>query len=269
MINTNIQSKLNAKYNPEGSDLRRAQLNGIKLLEFIDRICTENNLKYWLYSGTLLGAMRHGGFIPWDDDIDISMPREDALKLKKIMGSKVFDGHIMLQSTETDDYYIHSSWITLRDLKTEYVVETNFNESKFRGLQIDIFMVDNKSPYVSRKFIALLNKYFVELPLLRFKSKILHRCSFGLFKLIDRHLVPLFRIFKRESDVYSRSIGCTWYKPEFKRDILFPLKTITFENHEFSCPNDSDKYLQIIYGDWMTVPDDKDIQTHNATFKFL
>ena len=85
MIDESIQQKLRAKYNPDGSTLRRAQLRMLDILKFIDKVCRDNGLKYWLEGGTLLGAVRHGGFIPWDDDTDIAMTREDSMKLVKIL----------------------------------------------------------------------------------------------------------------------------------------------------------------------------------------
>ncbi|MBD5280217.1 MAG: hypothetical protein HDS35_06710 [Bacteroides sp.] len=77
MIDPKLQAELRAKYNPEGSDLRKAQLRMLSLLIFLDKVCKDNNLEYWLDSGTLIGAARHGGFIPWDDDCDIEMMEKD------------------------------------------------------------------------------------------------------------------------------------------------------------------------------------------------
>ena len=88
---------LNEKYNPEGSQLRKAQLRMLELLVFIDEVCRKNDIPYWLDSGTLLGAMRHGGFIPWDDDADICILRSDAERLEKIM---------MTEYNDADDYLL-------------------------------------------------------------------------------------------------------------------------------------------------------------------
>ena len=71
MIDQEIQAKLREKFNPDGSMLRKQQLRMLEILLYIDKVCKENNINYWLSSGTLLGAVRHGGFIPWDDDLDI------------------------------------------------------------------------------------------------------------------------------------------------------------------------------------------------------
>lgn len=83
MIDIELQKKLRAEYNPDGSLLRRQQMRMLEILLHIDKICKENNIPYWLSSGTLLGAVRHEGFIPWDDDVDIEMMREDYLRFEK------------------------------------------------------------------------------------------------------------------------------------------------------------------------------------------
>lgn len=88
MIDDSQQLLLRQKFNPDGSDLRKAQLRMLELLIFLDGVCRENKLTYWLDSGTLIGAARHGGFIPWDDDIDVCMMRKDAYHLKKNFGKQ-------------------------------------------------------------------------------------------------------------------------------------------------------------------------------------
>jgi hypothetical protein len=69
--------ELRERYNPEGSLLRRQQTRMLEILLEVDRICQKHDIRYWLSSGTLIGALRHDGFIPWDDDLDIEMMRED------------------------------------------------------------------------------------------------------------------------------------------------------------------------------------------------
>ena len=75
MIDSKIQNKLREKYNPDGSLLRQHQLRMLKMLSYFDKICQEHNIHYWLSSGNCIGVVRHGGFIPWDDDIDVEMLR--------------------------------------------------------------------------------------------------------------------------------------------------------------------------------------------------
>ena len=72
-----LSMKLKEKYNPEGSVLRKSQMRMLDMLIFIDKVCHENDVTYWVEGGTLLGAFRHNGFIPWDDDADLCMPYKD------------------------------------------------------------------------------------------------------------------------------------------------------------------------------------------------
>ena len=69
MITDTLQNELRERYNPDGSILRKQQLRMLEMLQYIDFVCKKHNIRYWLCSGTLLGAVRHGGFIPWDDDV--------------------------------------------------------------------------------------------------------------------------------------------------------------------------------------------------------
>ena len=81
-------------FNPEGSKLRKTQLELLEILVDLAEICDQNNIQWWLSSGTLLGAARHKGFIPWDDDIDIVMLRKDAKRLEKILHKMDSDKYV-------------------------------------------------------------------------------------------------------------------------------------------------------------------------------
>lgn len=77
--------ELRQRFNPEGSKLRQMQLRMLDILTEVDSICKKHGISYWLSSGTLIGALRHDGFIPWDDDLDIEMMRDDYLRLMKVL----------------------------------------------------------------------------------------------------------------------------------------------------------------------------------------
>ena len=92
--------ELRARFNPDGSMLRRQQMRMLEILLEVDKICKKHDIRYWLSSGTLIGAMRHNGFIPWDDDLDIEMMRADYLRLMKVLPSELPDW-LALQNCQT------------------------------------------------------------------------------------------------------------------------------------------------------------------------
>ena len=96
-----MSEDLRVKYNPDGSILRQHQLKMLDILIVIDGICKKHGIKYWISDGTLLGAVRHGGFIPWDDDLDIQMMRKDFKHFIKII-SKELPENLVLQTHKTD-----------------------------------------------------------------------------------------------------------------------------------------------------------------------
>ena len=120
--------------------LRRLQLYELEMLNTFVRICERNGLRYYLTGGTLLGAVRHNGFIPWDDDIDVAMPREDYDRFARIadgeLGSEYF-----FQSADTDPYYF-LSYAKIRKNGTT-VYEERFKNARFhKGVYIDVFPLD-------------------------------------------------------------------------------------------------------------------------------
>lgn len=257
---------LNAIFNPPGSQLRIAQLRMLTLLEFLDDICNKNGLIYWLDSGTLLGAARHKGFIPWDDDIDVCMPRKDATRLKQIMRSKIHANHIVLQTPETDKYYKNTSWITLRDIKSKYLQDLFLHQQlTYQGLQIDIFIVDEGILPPLKKLFSFFQYQCVIKPIL-YRGSIFRRTISAIsFQLIHYILEPILRRIKF-NDSLDIGYGPT-YSNKVNKTVIFPLSKLEFEGRLFNVPNDYDKYLTNFYGDWKTIPNPSEIKTHNASFE--
>ena len=121
-------------FNSEGTELRKLQLRMLDMLKVIDRICRKHKIPYWLSSGTALGAVRHGGFIPWDDDLDLEIYRKDYKRLLKVLFEELPDSMIV-QTNRTDKNYV-AQYAKVRDLNTyleEGVGVTNPNY-KFNGV---------------------------------------------------------------------------------------------------------------------------------------
>lgn len=269
LIDKKLQEELRAEFNPDGSDLRKAQLRMLELLSFLDKICRENNLRYWLSGGTLLGAVRHGGFIPWDDDVDVNMPRKDAKKLKKIMGSKTFDNFIILQNTTTDPNYLNSSWMTIRDLKSEYTsTEIWHNRQKYKGLQVDIFIVEEGVSPKIKKYVDWIHQQLIFRPWKGKKMKYFRWMVNFNHKIFDNLIIPFLHSFKFNNKI-TVGYGCIFCNPQ-EKDTIFPLKEMEFESHKFFVPNNINMYLKTLFGNWEALPDkDKRKTDHPFGIKFI
>lgn len=119
-------------------ELRKVE---VEILKEIHKICTENDLQYYLCGGTLLGAVRHKGFIPWDDDIDIVMPRDDYNKFITLCLNGKLDKQYILQNTDTEPEY-HLPFTKIRKKHTFFDEEGVRKLKIHKGIFVDIFPLD-------------------------------------------------------------------------------------------------------------------------------
>ena len=132
---------LRQRFNPDGSLLRRQQMRMLEILLEVDKICKKHNIRYWLSSGTLIGAMRHDGFIPWDDDLDIEMMRSDYLRLMKVLPAELPEW-LALQNDETDSNYFYF-YAKVRDKRSRMLEQNGYDRLwKEQGIYIDIFPME-------------------------------------------------------------------------------------------------------------------------------
>ena len=257
MIDSQTNIKLIERFSPKGSLLDKHHQRLLEILIYFDKICRENNIRYWLSSGTALGAVRHGGFIPWDDDADVEMLREDVEKLKAIFSEK--DGYA-LQTQETDPFY-SAPYGKFRDLRSrieEHPQDTNY---VYKGVYIDVFVLDKCPSLMLFKICALLGWKLV---LESGNANTLIKKKFYFFnkKLLFSIFGFLSKLFKLlPTSLYRHCLGSTFSKPRFLKDI-FPLKEIEFENHKFFVPKNCNAYLSKIYGDYNKLPDFDNLHVH-------
>lgn len=274
MIDAEFHNRLREQYSPDGSTLRKAQLRMVDLLKFIDKVCADNGLRYWLSFGTLLGAARHGGFIPWDDDTDICMPLEDLQRFKQIMLYKNPSKEFVLQCHENDSGYNRSQWVVLRDLCTECLQGNQFhNKLKYKGLQVDIFPVEENVSMGVKKCVDFLQRYFIARPTVSNKwyYNILKPFRMFFWYTLNYIIIPLCRLYKNKQyrNTYVISYGVPIpYRYIGEKNDIFPVKRISFENEVFNAPKEFEKYLSNLYGDWEKVPSPSNIKTHHIRVIF-
>lgn len=220
--------------------LRIMQLCNAELLHIFDKLCSKYHLRYWLDSGTLLGSVRHGGFIPWDDDMDVMMPRED------------YDKVIPLMKAEMEKYGIVVRWGGYYD-DLGYMARLAFGYKTIEtGIWMDIFpadFCDSELPAAEiecaiKRNISVYQKYYSS-----------HEKNCSVQQLAEKKR----QIFEN----IPRGKYRIWYRlPEIEYfnnlvmddDILFPLKKVSFEGYSLNVPADSDWYLSKIYGNYMEYP---------------
>lgn len=238
-------------------NLRACQLKQLAILEEIDKICKRHKIEYWLDGGTLLGAVRHGGFIPWDDDIDIGMSLEDEKRFEEIAPKELPDW-LYLQTPKSDPG--SKEPITkIRDCNSLYIEQgDDFCQPYVKGIFVDIFpFVDY--PDIPRSWIKTLTK-----GISKSYSILNHRHTYSLRSFAEFFyfggkyclcsalwkVVGLFGKKTRYSDVpFLNGRGISFDKKAVK-----PLGTIKFEGKEFPAPCNPDSYLTDLYGDYMKIP---------------
>ena len=264
MIDAETQQNLRERFNPDGSILRRHQLRMLEMLKYIDKICTENDIPYWLSSGTCLGAVRHGGFIPWDDDVDIEMMAKDYKKLRKCI---IEDPNCPYywQDYTTDINYLYG-YAKVRDKHSEIIEFCEENlKYKYKGIFIDVFIITPSNSLFLRKTGA----WFVY----RYKKQVSKLKSGWLknfFKnLLYRILIPFMESFQKilAKGRMRHLTGSYFFKPRIMGDIK-GIKYIKFEDTNLPVPGNVEDYLTKIYGDYNTLPDSP-IVKHTATCKIF
>jgi len=238
-------------YNPEGSTLRRAQLRMLDILLEVDRICKKHDIPYWIESGTLLGAVRHGGFIPWDDDLDIATTMEGYEKMKEFL-PKELPEKFVLQNTETDKN-VFVTFAKVRD-KHSFLYEPIWHKTKEQGIYIDIFPFEPMFSIRYKRFIEYIfgNSYMRYHRRYDTKWKYVTGCVLIPFATLFMKISRL--LFRLGPQKYLYTCCGTPFYWQTDTESLFPLQPILFEGHWVMGPKDPHAYLTSYYGDYMQLP---------------
>ena len=257
--------------------LQKVQLMILK--DFIE-ICNKNNLDYYLFYGTLIGAVRHKGFIPWDDDIDIAMFREDYEKFLEAFKKEKSDKYELLETRYQDDYFFIFGKMSLKN--TSYGENWSGQVSFKLGIFIDIFVIENvpdnkikrfffrKKCFIYDKLLAIAAiKFDKNYPFyIRATTNTLHTILNKLnlnTKYFQKKVINTMKKYGNKDTTYVCELSdeCqSYYK---KSDLTPPIK-VKFEDIEVKIPNNYDAVLKTIYGDYMKIPPENERVTHNIDY---
>lgn len=250
----------------------------LDIVEKLDIICKKYDLKYFLAGGTLIGAVRHKGFIPWDDDIDIYMRRNDYNKFLEIAQVELRDKYFV-QYYKTEKKY-NRGHAQIRNSNTTAIIESDKYNDFNKGIFIDIFPLDNipDDEKEAKKFIRKIKnkKRFLDgyynfdssNILKKVIKKILHAI---IYKFIDyeKAIEKYERFVSKYKDEKTEYLGVISFLPEspkYKEEYFNQIIDMKFEYLKLSCPKEYDRILKTLYGDYMKIPENKNGSLHGEIF---
>ena len=257
--------------------LRELQLVELEMLHDFKIICEKYGLRYFLDYGNLLGAVRHGGFIPWDDDVDVTMPYSDYLKFLEIaqdeLGEKYF-----LQTSDTDINY-YRSYARIRKNNTTFVDEYQLQWDIHHGVWLDIFPLVEINPgmeFKIKRILMQLSNYilmdnFFQIHIDEFEQK-LGKCGVKLVTLF--HKIPRnvrVRLKKwLQHPIYAarnkKGLTNVWMAISryYPSEMYAGSCKLLYEGEEFDVPTPYKQKLEIDYGDYMKLPPEDKRKGHGG-----
>ena len=248
--------------------MNKPQMKQYELLCEIDRICRKNSINYYLDSGTLLGAVRHQGFIPWDDDIDVGMFRKDYEKFKSILNEEL-NNKYLFQNYESDSNF-GFVFGKLRIKNTKYTEQISKKTKAKDGIFIDIFPFDNacddekkheknfKKVVIFRMMLLLKQRYIINTSSLIKKIEKLILRILSIFvtkKFIIKKINKIINLYNYETTKCICNFSTAYFKKNrYDRDWFSDIAILKFEDKEFLCPKNYDEYLKYLYNDYMKLP---------------
>ena len=263
MIDASLQEKLRLQYNPDNSPLRTLQLQMLDILIEFDRICKKHNIQYWLDAGTLLGAVRHGGFIPWDDDIDVCMFPDDYKKFCKICEEELAPPYKWHAAKTKENYYSHWGRVVNEDIAVKRCLK-NPDRIESYNVWLDVFIVEEGAVKTKQKIEKLYGKF------LRRKYKHITDGKFSYF--IALLLLPCIESFLSILRVWNKKVhqdeliyiyGAPFSSKHYYKKDIFPLSFIEFEGYYFCAPSNPHGYLTTSFGNYSSIPPEDRRVTHD------
>ena len=249
--------------------LRRLQLTQLEILKVIDKVCREHDIPYSLYAGTLLGAVRHQGFIPWDDDLDICMSRANYNRFLKIWEQVQPEGYLLQNKENAPEF--PQSFSKIRKLDTTFQMKSGIGKTYFQGIFVDVFPIDRCPEGKFQKKLFLFDCMRYQL----YTREFVPAKSSSAVKLVSRLLllaVPASRRMAVREKLLNR---ITRYSDDpklpamaietmhtlgrlYPADMLDKYVDLPFEDGMFMCFADWDENLKHKFGDYMQLPPEEE-----------
>ena len=246
----------------------------LEILKEFDRICQKNHIRYYIDAGTLLGAVRHRDFIPWDDDIDIILRREDYTRLREILPGELMDGYVFADITDYNGHFFDfvPRVVLMNSQRRNPTEEDAFYAHMQNKIVLDIFIMDcapksrfaRKMTVLGHKMIyglAMGHRYKIDYA----KHTTVNKVMIAVLSTIGR-FIPLKKIFvwhhkfsiackNRDSEyVMMSNFILPYMNKEFKREWYHETQKLTIRDYEFPVPGCWDQVLKVFYGDYMKLP---------------
>ncbi len=261
------------QYEPEV--LKRVHKVDLELLEVLVNLCEKHDIPLFAVYGTILGAIRHKSFIPWDDDVDVGVMRKDYDRLISLVQEELSDKYTVVNSALDKNYICTVTHFEKKG--TRFVTSYNLKLKREFGICIDIFPFDNvaddpkkakrqaRSAWIWGRLLWLSGRPQAAFPfegakatlskiacyIIHYTLKILHIKSTWLYK----NLVKTASKYNSEKTQYITCFDDQYaLKHKYTVEDIFPLREVEFEHFKIKVPKQSEKILTLTYGDYMTLP---------------
>lgn len=256
--------------------IKELQAKGLEMLVFFQDFCNEHNLRFFLCGGCCIGAVRHGGFIPWDDDVDVFMLREDYEKLIEIFNAQSQSQKYFLQVT-TNQTLTKNQFATINDSQTTFIKSFQKDLDINHGLVLDIIPLDACPSGFNRKvqkFWALIYSLFVIGQAPKNNGKLIEIIgSFLLFLApTQKFKNKIWQFAKKQMSKYSFDScefitelcsGVKYMQNEYPKEIFKSAVLVDFEDIKAPLPIGYDQYLKMAFGDYMSLPKQSERAAHH------
>ena len=264
-------------------EFNKLQSVQLEIMDEVHRVCCEHNITYYIIGGTALGAVRHKGFIPWDVDIDIAMPRVDYERFAHSCQTVLSDRFVYRDYKNTHNFVHPHALVCIKNtfLSTRHEYLNSHEENL--GIYLDVFPLDvaPENPVLQHKQAEDIKRikwlqyyrraYLYDNKFLRNTMKKLLATFIGFFYSIDKLNAMLDAVFRRYENIES-SLWCSmsshysYEKQCMSSSVYGKAQLVKFENREFYAPEQLDEYLTRIFKNYMELPPESERQANLALF---